>query len=110
MTCFLSKTWATRMAAIEKIMEQLHNLDPHRRDAMSAEINTKNMPPELTFKTLLELMVEGIKDPVLKNYIKLLELFQQSLPTFFRYIKPQLIQRDIKVIIVGIIRKTADMK
>ena len=43
---------------------------------MSAEINRKNMPPEITFKTFLELMVEGIKDPVLKNYIELLELFQ----------------------------------
>lgn len=64
------------MAAIQKISEQVHNLDPHRRDAMSAEINKKNMPPELTFKTFLELMVEGIKDPVLKNFIELLELFQ----------------------------------
>lgn len=39
MTCFLSKSWATRMSAIQKIAEQLHNLDPNRRDAMSAEIN-----------------------------------------------------------------------
>lgn len=39
MTCFLSKSWATRMSAIQKIAEQIHNLDPHRRDAMSAEIN-----------------------------------------------------------------------
>lgn len=49
------------------------------------------MPPELTFKTFLELMVEGIKDPVLKNYIELLELFQTALPTFFRYIQPPMI-------------------
>ena len=43
---------------------------------MSAEINRQNIPPELTFKTFLEFLVEGIKDPVLKNYIELLELFQ----------------------------------
>jgi len=34
----------------------------------------------------LELMFEGLKDPVLKNYIAILELFQKALPTFFRYI------------------------
>lgn len=39
MTCFLSKNWATRFAAIQKVEEQLHNLDPSRRDHMSAEIN-----------------------------------------------------------------------
>ena len=68
------------------------------------------MPPELTFKTFLELMTEGIKDPVLKNYIELLELFQKALPTFFRYIQPPVIQEDIKGIIKGVLRKTADMK
>lgn len=77
---------------------------------MSAEINTKNMPPELTFKTVIELMIEGIQDPVLKNFIQLLELFQTVLPTYFRYIKPQVIQEDIRVIIKGVLRKTADMK
>lgn len=68
------------------------------------------MPPELTFKTFLELMAEGIKDPVLKNYIELLDLFQKALPTFFRYIKPTMIQEEIKDIIKGVLRKTADMK
>jgi len=58
----------------------------------------------------LELLVEGIKDPVLKNYIELLELFQQALPTFFRYIKPAVIQSDIKEIVRGVLKKTADMK
>lgn len=38
-TAFMAKNWATRLAAIEKVGEQLHNLDPSRRDAMSAEIN-----------------------------------------------------------------------
>lgn len=68
------------------------------------------MPPELTFKTFLELMAEGIKDPVLKNYIELLELFQKALPTFFRYIKPPMIQEETRRIIKGVLRKTADMK
>ena len=110
MTCFLSKSWATRLASIQKVEEQIHNLDPNRRDAMSAEINRQNIPPELTFKTFLEFLVEGIKDPVLKNYIELLELFQQALPTFFRYIKPAVIQSDIKEIVKGVLKKTADMK
>lgn len=44
------------------------------------------MPAEISFKTFLEFIVEGLKDPVLKNYICLLELFQKALPTFFRYI------------------------
>ena len=39
MTCMLSQKWSTRLAAIEKVQEQLHNLDPNRRDAMGAEIN-----------------------------------------------------------------------
>ena len=55
---------------------------------MSAEINRQNMPAEISFKTFLEFMVEGLKDPVLKNYIAILELFQKALPTFFRYIQP----------------------
>jgi len=86
MTCFLSKTWATRAAAIEKVVEQIHNIDPNRRDAMSCEINKQNMPAEINFKTFLELTSLGLKDPVLKNYISILELFQKALPTFFRYI------------------------
>jgi len=46
------------------------------------------MPAEINFKTFLEFMVEGLKDPVLKNYIAILELLQKALPTFFRYIQP----------------------
>ena len=44
------------------------------------------MPAEINFKTFLEFMSEGLRDPVLKNYISILELFQKALPTFFRYI------------------------
>lgn len=109
-TCFISKTWATRQAAILKVEEQLHNIDPNRRDAMSAEINRQNMPAEISFKTFLEFIVEGLKDPVLKNYICLLELFQKALPTFFRYIQPHQIKADLAAIIREILRKTTDMK
>jgi hypothetical protein len=41
------------MASIEKVSEQLYNLDPNRKDAMSSEINKKNLPIEDTFKTFL---------------------------------------------------------
>ena len=76
MTCFYSKSWSTRNTALLKVSEQLHNLDPARRDAMTAEINRQNLPIEINFKTFLDLVVEGLKDPVLKNYIALLELVQ----------------------------------
>ena len=77
---------------------------------MSAEINRQNMPVELNFKTLLELISEGLKDPVLKNYIAVLELTQKALPTFFRYIQPQVIRNDLLQIVKEILKKTADMK
>lgn len=38
-TCFYSQTWSTRQIAIEKVGEQLFNLDSNRRDAMTCEIN-----------------------------------------------------------------------
>lgn len=57
-----------------------------RRDAMTAEINKHNFPIEINFKNFLEFINEGIKDPVLKNYIEILSVFQNALPTFFRYI------------------------
>lgn len=86
MTCFYSQTWSTRAAAIQKIEEQLHNLDPRQRDAMYGEINRSNLPPEITIKIFLQLITEGFKDPNLKNYLSLLELVQKALPTFFRYL------------------------
>lgn len=86
MTCFYSQFWANRFAAIEKVEEQVHNLDPNRRDAMSCEINRKNLPIEEIFKVFLEFIDEGTKDPVLKNLIGVIDLLKKSLPTFFRYI------------------------
>ena len=109
-TCTLSKNWATRLAAIEKVEEQLHNLDPNRRDAMSAEINRQNMPVQVNFRTFLDFVKEGLKDPVLKNYLTLLELFQKALPTFFRYIQPAAIREELRDLIKDIIRKSADLK
>jgi hypothetical protein len=41
---------------------------------MYGEINRNNIPPEVSFKLFLELASEGLKDPVLKNYIAVLEL------------------------------------
>ena len=75
-TSFLSKNWATRQASLQKVEEQLANLDPSRRDAMTTEINKQNMPIEINFKTFLDFVSEGLKDPVLKNYIQILELLQ----------------------------------
>ena len=56
-TCFYSQTWSSRLAALEKLEEQLHNLDPSRRDAMSAEINRANIPPEMSFSLMIIYMV-----------------------------------------------------
>ena len=53
-TCFYSQTWSSRYAALQKVEEQLHNLDPRRRDAMFGEINRNNLPPEISFKILLK--------------------------------------------------------
>ena len=53
---------------------------------MSAEINRKNLPIENNFKTFLEFIDEGTKDPVLKNLIAIIDLLKKALPTFFRYI------------------------
>ncbi len=36
---------------------------------MSAEINKNNLPIQESFSIFLELIEEGAKDPVLKNYI-----------------------------------------
>lgn len=77
---------------------------------MSAEINRQNMPIQVNFSNFLDFMKEGLKDPVLKNYLALLELFQKSLPTFFRYIQPNAIKEELSALITEIIRKTTDMK
>jgi len=54
---------------------------------MVAEINRNNLPPEITLKTFLQLCEEGLKDPVLKNYLKILELLQQALPLYAKYLR-----------------------
>jgi hypothetical protein len=41
---------------------------------MYGEINRTNLLPEVTYKIFLDLASEGLKDPVLKNYIAVLEL------------------------------------
>lgn len=77
---------------------------------MSAEINRQNMPVQVNFRTFLDFVKEGLKDPVLKNYITLLELFQKALPTFFRYIQPAAIREELRDLIKDIIRKSSDLK
>jgi hypothetical protein len=110
MTCFYSQFWANRFAAIEKVEEQIHNLDPNRRDAMSAEINRKNLPIEETFKIFLEFIDEGTKDPVLKNLIGIIDLLKKSLPTFFRYIQPATVRKELMPLVSSMIKKTTDLK
>lgn len=66
---------------------------------MSAEINKDNLPPELSFKTLLKLFEEGLKDPVLKNYITVLDLIQSALPLYFRYLQSQHVKRELTPLI-----------
>ena len=58
------------------MQEQLPNLDPKYRDAMYAEINKNNLPLEVSFKVVLRLFEDGLKDPVLKNYVSILDLIQ----------------------------------
>ena len=109
-TCFYSQTWSSRFAALQKVKEQMHNLDPRRRDAMFGEINRNNLPPEISFKILLKFFEDGLKDPVLKNYITVLDLIQASLPIYFRSLRPEQIRREITPLIVIIISKTSDLK
>ena len=53
---------------------------------MYGEINRNNYPPEVSFRTFLYFAQEGLKDPVLKNYLILLELIQKALSVYFRYV------------------------
>jgi hypothetical protein len=43
---------------------------------MLCEINRNNLPPEVSFKIVIKLVEEGLIDPVLKNYIVVLDLIQ----------------------------------
>ena len=49
---------------------------------MTCEINRSNLPTELTIKPMLEFITEGLKDPVLKIYICILDLIQSVLPIY----------------------------
>lgn len=77
---------------------------------MSAEINRNNLPPEISFKTFLKFLEEGLKDPVLKNYIAILELTQTALNFYFKYIRGEQIKREISPLVQTIIQKTSDLK
>lgn len=77
---------------------------------MYGEINRKNFPPEVTFKVFLQFAVEGFKDPVLKNYLSLLDLVQKALPVYFRYLQPDQIRSHIIEIVEHILNKTSDLK
>lgn len=77
---------------------------------MTAEINRKNFPIEENFRIFLEFIEEGCKDPVLKNFLAILELFQKSLPIFFRYIQPQSIKKELMPLVSNTIKKTTDLK
>ena len=77
---------------------------------MYGEINRNNQPPEVSFKIFLKLAEEGFKDPVLKNYLMILELIQKALPTYFRYLSPQQVKRELLPAVGIILKKTSDLK
>ena len=77
---------------------------------MTAEINKNNLPPELSFKIIIKLFDDGIKDPILKNFLEVLELIQLSLPMYLKYLRPESINREIQPIVSKIILKTSDLK
>ena len=51
---------------------------------MKWEINQFNFPMDEYFAGFCKLILEGIKDPVLKIYLPVLELMQKGLPILFR--------------------------
>lgn len=77
---------------------------------MTAEINRKNFPIEENFIVFLDFIEEGSKDPVLKNFIAILELMQRALPIFFRYLQPAQIKKELAPLVSNIIKKTSDLK
>ena len=77
---------------------------------MYGEINRNNLPPEVTFKVFIQLCEEGFKDPVLKNYLLILELIQKALPIYFRYLKPEQIKDELGTLIKNVLKKTSDLK
>ena len=117
---FVSQTWSTRQAALDKILEQLPNLDENTKDVMKCEINKFGLPIEEWFNGFCQLILEGIKDPVLKIYLSILNVMQQGLPMFFRKWPKSLFSSeeskgeesiiDLGTIIREIIKKTSDLK
>ena len=77
---------------------------------MYGEINRNNYPPEVSFRTFLYFAQEGLKDPVLKNYLILLELIQKALSVYFRYVQTAQIQDDLIPLVSSILAKTSDLK
>ena len=68
-TCLHSTQWSARSAAISKLYEQLQNLDPQERDALSCEVNRQNLQPHESFPLFIRVVEHMLKDPVLKNYL-----------------------------------------
>jgi len=85
-------------------------LDPQLRDAMLCEINKGNLPFEVSFRQLINFFTEAMKDPVLKNYICLLDLIKSSLPLMFKNLRIELIRKELQPIVQSVIQKTADIK
>ena len=122
--CFVSQSWSNRQAALDKVLEQLQNLDENTKDAMKCEINKFNLPVEECFNGFCQLILEGIKDPVLKIYLSVLNVMQQGLPMFFRKLPKTMFKvttdssakvgetPDINLgtIIKEILKKTSDLK
>lgn len=77
---------------------------------MYGEINRGNMAPELSFAPFLRLADEGIRDPVLKNYLSVLELIQKALPVYFRYLRPTQVKSELMPLVKTIVQKTKDLK
>ena len=108
---FVSQSWSNRQAAIDKIIEQLPNLDENTKDTMKWEINKFNLPIDEWFNGFWSIILEGIKDPVLKIYLSVLNLMQQGLPLFFRKLsKSEFTNSSFDSIIREILNKTSDLK
>ena len=77
---------------------------------MTAEINKDNLPPEIAFKSLLKLIEEGLKDPVLAVYVQSIDLFTKSLPMWLKRLPAKMIHRELEPLQRCITLRLADMK
>ena len=108
---FVSYTWSNRQAAIDKIIEQLPNFDENTRDPMKCEINKFNLPLEEWFSGFCSIILEGIRDPVLKIYLSILDLIQQGIPLFSRKLSEDEFQNEVfDNLIKEILKRTSDLK